>query len=88
MVELEAQLEKLHRENTQLLQLMHAHLDSDRSNLHHITTPQDFIDEYIDLLHKYNDAKDFGQFLLGKLALIKQCTVSSLYQQFGLETTD
>jgi hypothetical protein len=67
---------------------MQQYLDSGKPYLRSIKTPADFLDKYIELLHRYNDAKDFGQFLLGKLALLKQCTVSSLYNEFDLDTDD
>ena len=78
----------LRSENEAMLGSMHEYLDSEQPYLHGITTASEFMDKYIDLLHRYNDAKDFGQFLLGKLALLKQCTVSSLYSQFGLDVDD
>lgn len=39
-------------------------------------------------MHEYNDIKDFAQFLLGKLALLKQTTVARLYPDFGLLPED
>jgi len=41
--------------------------------------------EKIKLLHQYNEIKDFCQYLLGKLALMQETTVASLYPRFGLD---
>mmetsp|Transcript_16615 Transcript_16615/g.27465 ORF Transcript_16615/g.27465 Transcript_16615/m.27465 type:complete len:161 (+) Transcript_16615:51-533(+) len=46
------------------------------------------IAEKIDRLHRYNDVKDAGQMLLGKLAEFKNTTTRELYQQFGLDVAD
>ena len=43
------------------------------------------LQEHIDRLHEYNEVKDMGQLLLGKLAEVEVTTTKSLYQRFGLE---
>lgn len=43
---------------------------------------------HIDKLHEYNEVKDMGQLLLGKLAEIEGTTTTALYEQFGLELDD
>lgn len=43
---------------------------------------------YIDKLHKYNEIKDVGQMLLGRLALQQETTTSNLYSEFGLSNED
>ena len=43
------------------------------------------LQEHIDKLHEYNEVKDIGQLLLGKLAEVEGTTTSSLYQRFGLK---
>ncbi|XP_059812640.1 DNA repair protein SWI5 homolog [Hypanus sabinus] len=46
------------------------------------------LDQHIDQLHEYNDIKDVGQILLGKLALVRGVTIKDLYGEFGLELDD
>lgn len=43
---------------------------------------------HIDKLHEYNEVKDIGQLLLGKLAEVEGTTTASLYEQFGLGLED
>lgn len=43
------------------------------------------LQQHIDKLHEYNEVKDIGQLLLGKLAEVEGTTTASLYQRFGLE---
>lgn len=40
---------------------------------------------HIDALHEYNEMKDTGQLLLGKIAELEGTTTTSLYERFGLE---
>ncbi|XP_072104838.1 DNA repair protein SWI5 homolog isoform X1 [Mobula birostris] len=46
------------------------------------------LDQHIDQLHEYNDIKDVGQILLGKLAIVRGVTIKDLYGEFGLELDD
>ncbi|KXJ29188.1 DNA repair protein SWI5 homolog [Exaiptasia diaphana] len=48
----------------------------------------DELQEHIDKLHEYNDIKDVGQMLIGKLAEIDGKTTKSLYEEFGLDIDD
>ncbi|KAF7486413.1 DNA repair protein SWI5 homolog [Marmota monax] len=49
---------------------------------------EDEMEEHISLLHEYNDIKDVGQMLLGKLAVIRGVTSKELYPEFGLDVND
>ena len=40
---------------------------------------------HIDKLHEYNEVKDVGQLLLGKIAEVEGTTTAALYERFGLE---
>ncbi|NWH95634.1 SWI5 protein, partial [Cisticola juncidis] len=46
------------------------------------------LDKHISLLHEYNEIKDAGQMLLGKLAVIRGVTTKQLYPEYDLELSD
>ena len=46
---------------------------------------EDELQSHIDALHEYNEIKDVGQILLGKIAEHEGTTTASLYDRFGLD---
>ncbi|XP_006835044.1 PREDICTED: DNA repair protein SWI5 homolog [Chrysochloris asiatica] len=48
----------------------------------------DELKDHISQLHEYNDIKDVGQMLLGKLAMIRGVTTKELYPEFDLDMND
>ncbi|XP_053196386.1 DNA repair protein SWI5 homolog [Scomber japonicus] len=46
------------------------------------------LEHHIDKLHEYNDIKDIGQSLLGRLAALRGTTTRDLYSHFGLDLED
>uniref|UniRef100_A0A2K6UPI9 DNA repair protein SWI5 homolog n=1 Tax=Saimiri boliviensis boliviensis TaxID=39432 RepID=A0A2K6UPI9_SAIBB len=48
----------------------------------------DELEDHITQLHEYNDIKDVGQMLMGKLAMIRGVTTKELYPEFGLDMND
>ncbi|KAF7669540.1 hypothetical protein LDENG_00155520 [Lucifuga dentata] len=46
------------------------------------------LEHHIDMLHEYNDIKDIGQMLLGRIAALRATTTRELYSHFGLELDD
>ncbi|TPX38683.1 hypothetical protein SeMB42_g06599 [Synchytrium endobioticum] len=44
--------------------------------------------EHIMMLHRYNEIKDIGQMILGKLAEMESTTTKGMYARFGLDEED
>ncbi|XP_019584533.2 DNA repair protein SWI5 homolog [Rhinolophus sinicus] len=63
-------------------------LDEELSQLISEGYSVDELDEHISQLHEYNNVKDAGQMLLGKLAVIRGVTTKELYPEFGLDMND
>ncbi|KAK3782513.1 hypothetical protein RRG08_061743 [Elysia crispata] len=43
---------------------------------------------HIDKLHEYNEIKDVGQMVLGRIAVIEGLQTKDLYQRYGLDIKD
>ncbi|XP_066218791.1 DNA repair protein SWI5 homolog [Saccopteryx leptura] len=63
-------------------------LDKEISQLTSEGYSVDELEDHISQLHEYNDIKDAGQMLLGKLAMIRGVTTKELYPEFGLDMSD
>ncbi|THH30238.1 hypothetical protein EUX98_g3962 [Antrodiella citrinella] len=48
----------------------------------------DIVSEHITLLHRYNEAKDATQILIGKLAMHRGTTIREIHDDYGLTTDD
>ncbi|KAK0500777.1 DNA repair protein [Armillaria luteobubalina] len=46
------------------------------------------VKRHIKLLHQYNESKDAAQILIGKLALLKEVTVTQIHADLDLPTGD
>ncbi|TFK60817.1 Swi5-domain-containing protein, partial [Pluteus cervinus] len=46
------------------------------------------VKRHIHLLHRYNEAKDAAQILIGRLATLRQTTVRQIHDEWGLDTRD
>ncbi|XP_033642830.1 uncharacterized protein LOC117302940 [Asterias rubens] len=49
---------------------------------------EDELRTHITKMHEYNELKDTGQMILGKIAMIDGVTTKDLYERFGLELND
>ncbi|TFK24254.1 hypothetical protein FA15DRAFT_592734 [Coprinopsis marcescibilis] len=49
---------------------------------------QAIVKRHIGLLHKYNEAKDATQILIGRLASLKETTVRQIHEDYDLIDTD
>ncbi|KDR73636.1 hypothetical protein GALMADRAFT_251407 [Galerina marginata CBS 339.88] len=46
------------------------------------------VKRHITLLHKYNEAKDATQILIGRLAALKETTIRQIHEDYGLKVDD
>ncbi|XP_076020189.1 DNA repair protein SWI5 homolog [Genypterus blacodes] len=79
-VSMEEEVEELKKRRDQLEAEM-AQLDAEGCRVEEL-------EHHIDLLHEYNDIKDIGQMLLGRIAALRGTTTRDLYSHFGLELDD
>ncbi|XP_075690683.1 DNA repair protein SWI5 homolog, partial [Rhinoderma darwinii] len=70
------------------LKLREASLDKEIEQLHAEGYSTEELDQHISLLHEYNELKDTGQMLLGRLAVLRGVTTKDLYAEFGLDLED
>ncbi|KAI0284839.1 DNA repair protein [Russula brevipes] len=49
---------------------------------------QKIVSRHIKLLHRYNEAKDATQIIIGKLACHKQTTIRQTHDDYGLANDD
>ncbi|CAN9504956.1 unnamed protein product [Ophioblennius macclurei] len=70
------------------LQRRRAQLDAEISQLEAEGYSVEELDRHIDMLHEYNDIKDVGQTLLGRIAALRGTTTRDLYAHFGLDLDD
>ncbi|XP_038139587.1 DNA repair protein SWI5 homolog [Cyprinodon tularosa] len=70
------------------LQRRKEQLDSEIAQLEKEGYRVEELDQHIDKLHEYNDIKDIGQSLLGRIAALRGTTTRDLYTHFGLELED
>ncbi len=66
---------------------MSQELDSLRLRKDEMTTEQQ-VKAHMERLHRYNELKDIGQELLGRLAEIEKTKVENLYENYSLELDD
>ncbi|GAA6232046.1 DNA repair protein SWI5 homolog [Lates japonicus] len=63
-------------------------LDTEIAQLEAEGYREEELEHHIDMLHEYNDIKDIGQSLLGRIAALRGTTTRDLYSHFGLELDD
>lgn len=56
--------------------------------LANLTQKKSRVSSHIDALHRYNELKDVGQTLLGKLAEQQGCMTRDMYPKYGLDLED
>ncbi|KAI0071022.1 Swi5-domain-containing protein [Panus rudis PR-1116 ss-1] len=50
--------------------------------------PDEIVNRHIKLLHKYNEAKDAAQILIGRLASHRGVTIRQIHEEYGLTEKD
>ncbi|XP_061655127.1 DNA repair protein SWI5 homolog [Phyllopteryx taeniolatus] len=75
-------------EEAEELERRRMQLDADIAQLELEGYKVEELDYHIDMLHEYNDIKDIGQSLLGRIAALRGTTTRDLYSHFSLELGD
>lgn len=70
------------------LELKDAELSQQTENLISQGYKEEELNTYMEGLHAYNEMKDIGQMLLGRLAVQLGVTTRELYSRFGLQLDD
>ncbi|XP_028394683.1 DNA repair protein SWI5 homolog [Dendronephthya gigantea] len=73
--------------NVDILKDRIANIDKEIDELE-IEYSEDELQMHIDKLHEYNEIKDVGQVLLGKIADIEGKTTKMMYEEYGLDIED
>ena len=73
------ELANLKKENKRLLDIL---------GVTDIKEEEVMYEEYIKRLHQYNELKDTVQMLMGRLAVLENCTTKDLYPEFDLSPKD
>ena len=83
------------RQTRREVDLLEADLQRVREEERHYRTRLDMsinydteVNKYIELLHAYNDLKDAGQALIGKLAELEGTTSREMYERYDLDLKD
>ncbi|PPQ63284.1 hypothetical protein CVT24_006809 [Panaeolus cyanescens] len=63
-------------------------IDRLQAQLGHDQDAEAIVKRHIALLHRYNEAKDATQILIGRLASLKQTTIRKIHEEYGLEDDD
>lgn len=63
-------------------------MDKQISELRDMGMKQDELQIHIEKLHDYNEMKDIGQMLLGRLAIVENVCTKDLYERYGLNLED
>ncbi|ESO86451.1 hypothetical protein LOTGIDRAFT_129178, partial [Lottia gigantea] len=58
------------------------------NTLHYRGLKVEELDEHINKLHEYNEMKDIGQMILGRIATLKGVRSQDLYNEYSLNLED
>ncbi|KAI0354771.1 hypothetical protein OH77DRAFT_1521644 [Trametes cingulata] len=70
------------------IQALQAEIDELQKMLGENENAEQIVSRHIKLLHRYNEAKDATQILIGKLAAYQQRTIRQVHNDFGLTDED
>ncbi|KIY50503.1 hypothetical protein FISHEDRAFT_71552 [Fistulina hepatica ATCC 64428] len=70
------------------LAALQAEVEKLREELGADEDPDKIIKHHIDLLHRYNEAKDSAQILIGRLAALKNSTIKQIHMDYDLLDAD
>ncbi|KAF8131555.1 DNA repair protein [Boletus edulis] len=67
---------------------LEAEIDALQTRLGQHENAEEIVSRHIKLLHRYNEAKDATQILIGRLAAIRGTTIRQIHQDMGLLDED